>query len=773
MILLLLLCTVLCLPSYELCARRAPRKAAVKVVQPVVEKKAAPDLDRLTGQYRDIDMLVEEAKRKAEHEKRLAKRTEEELEAKVRRHQSRFERRREEMLARDAKQQVLLEQKAREEAAEASKQAEEKARLIITDAERKAAALKVALEEEAKEDKKAGRTPITKEWRREIAKDFEKDAGFIRTVVMEGEVIRVERQNFIALFNEQQAWLTQKVAEAEFFFDEAYNAVVTKRNAVAAVVDAQRQADDLILDMVNEYHFPAKVQSQLRLMALYEINNHMQNSPNPSIFLAADVIENLVHKISIDVAPGKRDITIVTEKEKVVNLESRIAELETKLNQEGAAQESVLEKSEQIVSMEGQLIKMKKERDEMLIQIGAQEQAYTQALGAKDEAHAQERGSLIEVLENKERDKAELEIQLAQISEHMKILTTRSQSRLITLAEQLTDKAVTEKELRAAVESKARKQAELEISLAQVNQEIAQLRRTSTEVVTVLTDQLNTLQDKCRVLGELFEEKQKESIELELEVKSAKEVNLQVLEQVSVYANQLEQAQQECGTYRSQIETLQKAVADLSGQNEGLNVTVDSFKEQVIKLTEKSQRKVAMLMEMLQLHQKELNERRAAYGEMAKLQATLEKARRLHADDTRRAATHAHLLSQMATFGDKLLADYNQLHNSAHNVRHVHQQLVDLLCLVRDCQQEPDHTEVLRSLEMALQLLSEASTDIAIPERQTKEFEPIVLQPQQVEVEIEVIQPVMATEFPPDQFVIQVQTTADDALSGTQSPMVE
>lgn len=694
-------------------ARRDPVSSATSVAA-VDSGVVAPDIDRLTGQYRDIDALVEKAKRDADHVKRTAERTKQELDGKVRRHQSRLERRREELLRKDIEQQVRLEQKAREEAADAARQAEAKAAAIVREAERKAAELKISLEEQEKSDQEAGRPAITKEWRRETVKDFEHDSSFIRQVVMEGEVSRIERQNFMVLFSEQQNWFTQKVASVEFFFDEAYNAVIAKRNSVAAVVDAQRQADDLILDLVHEYHFSAQVQTQLRLMALYEINNHLQHADANTLFLSSDVIANLVQKISLDVAPGQRELKIVSEKEKVAALQVRIEQMQGRMKELEATATSgdAVTQAADRAALQEEIEKLKNERDVIT--------AHQVAMDAK---HAHDKQGLIEVVEQKQREKAELEIQLSQIAEHMRILTTRSQERLLTLAQQVTHKAVSQKELVDALEAKARRQAELEVSLAKVNEQIVYLRKTSGEVVSALTNRINIVQDRCTTVGQLLEQKQQESVSLELQIAELKELNAAALEQASVNAQQVEQAEQQASAHLHQIEQLQKAVADLSTEKETATNQLAVFNAQVQSLIGQSQAEVKVLQDKLQAQEHELEERRKAYEQMENLQKKLARIRQKRELDVKQAAAHTHLLSQMATFGDTLLLDYNRLHNAAHNAKEVTKELSDLLSLLRDCQQEPDHNEVVRSLQSALQLLSETSTALNnLPAARQKTF---------------------------------------------------
>ena len=113
-------------------------------------------------------------------------------------------------------------------------------------AEKKALELREVLVAQDRKDRLNGRPKITKDWVSEVTSEFASDTSFIRRVIMEGEVSRIERQNFIALFDEQQQWFDKKVGEVVFFFDEPYNAVMIKKNALSGLVDAQRQADEVV-----------------------------------------------------------------------------------------------------------------------------------------------------------------------------------------------------------------------------------------------------------------------------------------------------------------------------------------------------------------------------------------------------------------------------------------------------------------------------------------------------------------------------------------------
>jgi hypothetical protein len=596
---------------HDVCARRAPRSAGRKEEKAPPVVQSVPDIERHTGQYRDVDALVERAKRDAEYVKRSAEREKEAIEGKVRRHQGRLDRRRQELLQKDMERQLRLEEQARKDADIAQQKAEEKARAIVLEAERKAEQLKKTLQEQEAQDQLNGRVTISREWRKEIVRDFEKDTGFIRQIIMEGEVSRVERQNFIALFAQQHEWLTETIEKAEFFFDESYNAIISKKNALAALVDAQKQADDLILDMVGEYHLPAQVQAQLRLMALYEINSHLEHTDNPTLFLAADVIENLVTKIGVDVFPGKKEIVIVSEKEKVGVLQARISELELRL-----AEEDTTGKEKKAAELEV----LKKQREE----------AAAASMQAQ-QLHAAERGSLVQAIEQKQREKIELELVLAQVQEQMGIV-----------------------------------------------------REASITVISQLSDHIDAQNKRCNELGKILEQKQQESVVLTLQAQAMQRTMQEALAQASRYAAQIDEEGKKAVASAQRIAELEQISA---------------------RITE-SQAEIARLMNQITEQQDELFQRRHAYMKMQKLRAKLEKARQARKADAQRSAEHIQLLTQMNAFGDKVLADYAQLQMSAHSAQQVHTQLAHLLSLLKaNSRQGLDPEQVLSTLDAALALL--------------------------------------------------------------------
>lgn len=286
------------------------------------------------GQYHEVDMLLERAQRDAQEVQRQAAREVHEFQGRVKRRQSRAERRRQEQLRREAEERALREQAARDRTEQMKRQADADAAKILKEAQVRAARLRESLKEQDLQDRIQSRPKVNEEWRRGILRDFENDSFFMNRVIMEGEASSVERDNFRALFAKQKQWFEHELKKAVYFFDDAYNVVITKKNALSGLVDAQRQADEIIFDLVDQHHLSDAVRKQLRLLAMYEINNHLQTHKTSKIYLPADTIRKLVMRISKDLTPGLREIKIVSEKERIGSLEERIAELELQLEQQ-------------------------------------------------------------------------------------------------------------------------------------------------------------------------------------------------------------------------------------------------------------------------------------------------------------------------------------------------------------------------------------------------------------------------------------------------------
>ncbi|MGD1997955.1 MAG: hypothetical protein PVJ92_03515, partial [Candidatus Dependentiae bacterium] len=303
---------------------RRPRAAQQHIITPSVD----PAIAQLADQYRDIDMVVEKAKRDAAQVQREAERTVVEANNRAERRQSRMSRRKEEILRRERERKAVAERKARERAERIRKEAEAESLRIIQDAEKRALDLRNKLEAQEQYDRANSKPAITSEWQREVQREFASDSAFMKQIIIEGETSRLEKQDFIALFDEQEKWFVEQVNDTEHFFDESYKAVMRKKNALAVLVDAQRQADELLAELVHEHHLSDEAHQQLRVAALYEINDYLQREDKREVFIASDVVRTLVATVAEQAVPGYKTVKITTEKEEIEKLEQRVAELE-------------------------------------------------------------------------------------------------------------------------------------------------------------------------------------------------------------------------------------------------------------------------------------------------------------------------------------------------------------------------------------------------------------------------------------------------------------
>jgi len=426
----------------------ARRRSTVVVEQPEIPSVSS-DVARLGGQYKDINMLLEKAKRDAATLQRQATREVHEILGRTTRRKSRIERRQEKALRRQEERKFYYEERAREQIEEVRKQSEKKARKIIEEAETRAIILKEQLEKQEAQDREKSRVPVTDKWRQEISREFAADTAFVKDIVMKGEASRFERENFADLFKGQAEWFDQTVSGTEYFFEESYRAAVAKRNALAVLVDAQRQADELIAQLVQEHHLTEKVSHQLRLLALYEINSHLRDTKNEQVFIEADVIRRLVDKVVQLVAPGQRSVTITTEKEQIEKLQARIAQLEAQVesvHRQASEQEQqtdvLAREQEQLVAEKDELAKhLQRATDETAKERAAQEAARMSVLVEKDQALAKkEREHEIAVSHVRDKERVRVASELEERETTLKAIQDEVAGKLSdeeTLLEQL------------------------------------------------------------------------------------------------------------------------------------------------------------------------------------------------------------------------------------------------------------------------------------------------------------------------------------------------
>lgn len=833
--------------STGLHARRGARPI---VATPTVDSS----VEQLAEQYRDIDTLVEQAKRQAAEEKRKAERTIESLEGRMHRRQSRLEKRRQETLRREAEHRALLEKQAREQAEKVAQEAEKRALEIVRQAERRALVLRDKLQEQDAQDIANSRPKITTEWRTEVTNEFDADTAFMRRIVMEGEASRLERENFGALFDEQKQWFTTMRDKVAYFFDDHYQTVMHKKNDLASLVDAQRQADEIILDLVDKHHLSDTVKSQLRLQAMYEINNYLQTTKRRNIFLPVDTIHELVNKVTQEVAPGQRAITIVSEKQRIADLESRIGELEGQLSQVAAyAEQAPLATSgavdagnfssvqealqadrqatqEKIAALETekneQLAALEKEKDDTIASISAEanekvaalskekhalegkqvrrdekhaariqaridalraerkeavlqaqkvakmridelkkkhekmvdalheqrnkevakikkqldalraerakvheqlvaEQAklaterikaqqLTQKLsheksqvttlkkavgGLKDEheelreRHEKERASLVAHIKQRQREKTEMEVSLAQLQQQLAVLSSSSSKRLLSMASEISNRAATERDLQELLAKKSAQQVELEVAIAQATEQLHVLARQSHEVLTSAAGQLDHYEHRCGQLHDELRGKQEYVVHLEQSLSS-----LHATQQARAIRNE---------ELKTQVIELQRATEALREQLRQ-STAERSHLERLNALARQTRERLSGLIAELQRKYTVLQQRKYSFEQMEQVHHNLQRLRTARAADPVRDAEHVDLLARMASFGEELIRDHNEVTRATHHAQRADEQLAQLVPLLEDGSDE-NALEALGGLEVVLAALGDAA----------------------------------------------------------------
>lgn len=558
-----------------------------------------PEVAAIADQYREVGMVLEKGKRDAAQVQREALRSIDDTQDRAQRQQSRNSRRDAEKARRDAERKMVAERKARERAEEIRRQAEADSARIIREAEQRALDVRAKLEAQEAYDKAHSKPPITTEWQTAIKRDFEVDTTFIKNVILEGETSRLEKQDFVALFDEQKQWFDEQVGLTEHYFDESFKAVMKKKDGLAVLADGQRQADDLIAQLVYDYHLSEEVHKQLRVAALYEINAYLQQEGRQEIFMPSDVIRSLVDTVAEMVSPGRKSVTITTEKEQIERLEQRISELEQgrlsrammppeesvvvkeelptgpvaqeehqallakiteekdaairqleqaaaekmtallderdqemeRLRQDSAAEVAALRREK-----EAAVTKLRQETEEMLVYEREERTALVKALRERSSElfklqdavdqlkfesdqqkrqYDRERGQLTASLTEKQKEKVAIEADLGALSEQLRLLSTISEERLVTLANKVSQSTVQHEHLQRLLERKSREKVELEASLAQVQGQLSQLHQGVEELSAVSEQHSEQSQERFGVVQEQLAEKKRQNSELE------------------------------------------------------------------------------------------------------------------------------------------------------------------------------------------------------------------------------------------------------------------
>lgn len=301
--------------------------AADKAMSASLTPSVDPAVASLARRYKDVNLVLQKAKKEAERVQKEAEHTAQRIELKAKRRMNRLDKRKQDILKRQKEREDYVTHQAQKESLKIKHEAEQQALSIINKAEEHALRLRALFEQKGTNVKDA-RIPITSEWRNQSLEEFRADTAFIKKIILEGEEKRVEQEAFITLFDQQQQWFEQTIEGTQYFFDDAYNALVERKNALAVLVDAQRQADDILNDIILQEHLPEEVFSKVRTLILYELNAVLQDETSVATFMDVDTVQRIAQGVIKLMMPGKKTFTFVSEKEKIQLLEKKVGELE-------------------------------------------------------------------------------------------------------------------------------------------------------------------------------------------------------------------------------------------------------------------------------------------------------------------------------------------------------------------------------------------------------------------------------------------------------------
>lgn len=304
----------------------------------------APQPD-LGVEYHDVSQLLRAARAEAEGITRKARREGEEIKARIEQKKQRIAQLESELISREEARKAALDEHAEGRARELSQEAERKAAEILKKAEKEAAELRKKLAETDKSER-AYRPSVTDAWRKRITQECTTDIRFLKNVIAEGEGISNERKEFMSLLDSQLQWFSDRIAKTSAFFDDSYTAIMKRKDRLSLLVDAQRQADVEIDALSMRYAFSDEVKARFRTVTLYELNHYLAtNSEHKEGEMALDEVTEIVKSALALLMPERKDIKITTEKERVVALEKKIAELERSV--ESAHERAERERREQ------------------------------------------------------------------------------------------------------------------------------------------------------------------------------------------------------------------------------------------------------------------------------------------------------------------------------------------------------------------------------------------------------------------------------------------
>ncbi len=323
-------------------------------------------------------------------------------------------------------------------------------------------------EEEIKEDMEEGeekeggeqvKKDVSEEWKQEVSRQFAQDTEMIKQIIIQGETDKQEQQDFIQKLEDQKKWLDATVSGTKHFFDPNYNAVMQKKLSFGRLVKAQKKADEILQELIDEEKINESRKKRMRIIILYDLNSLIQKKVERG---RAGLIETGLSEVVLRDVVNK---VVGAFKEELIDVEKEVKK----------AVEGIEEKIE----------KLKKDLDQLELQkaelrAGFKTEKEQQKREFKTEIEQKNRENLeLEIdlrktkneckfdIEQKNRAKLELEILLRKTKQNMERLEQQVQSRREKLPQE---------ELKTEIEQKNRENLELQIRLRRLERELKTLK---------------------------------------------------------------------------------------------------------------------------------------------------------------------------------------------------------------------------------------------------------------------------------------------------------
>lgn len=161
------------------------------------------------------------------------------------------------------------------------------------------------------------RRDISEEWKKRITSQFNNDIKMIRQIIIEGEADKKERDDFFKIFDDQQKWLENTISGTKQFFDPHYNAVMQRKVSFNCLIKAQKKADQILSEFIEENKLNESKIKKVRLAILYEINDAIQQEVKSGVANLIDtgISDVDIRKIVTNIARDFKDQLIDVEKE--------------------------------------------------------------------------------------------------------------------------------------------------------------------------------------------------------------------------------------------------------------------------------------------------------------------------------------------------------------------------------------------------------------------------------------------------------------------------